>query len=386
MEGSAIKNLRMFQSLCGQKVLENVFLTTTQWSSVKPADGELRENKLRNGDFWGGLIRKGAALERFHGTRESGLELINKLKLKNPKPLDIQDQMVDQKMTLLETNAGQCINEELIAQEKKHKEEVESLEKERQEAIKAKDDEMNEILAEEQAKAQKKLEEAAAEKKLLAELHAAEIKKREAEERKRQEDIKASERALAAAQAENQRNLAQAAAEKKLLEEQHAAERRMREEERKRQEAIDREEREREKQEARDRQERLEAEMRKRDAKEKKEQEEARRREKSVIAVATKDISVAAHIMTLLSTYSTRGRWVYDINNHEEFGSNTFPVKIEYRTNFWVGVQVPGKTLLELGSEGMGSTNYILSDGVRYVGESGTIKRGGRDFVIFRRG
>jgi len=341
MEGSALKNLRMFQSLCGQKVLGNVFLTTTQWSGVNPAEAELRENRLRNQDFWGGLIDKGASLQRFNGTKESGLELIHKLMSNVPKPLDIQDQIVKQNKTLLETDAGKCIKEELIAQEKKHQEEVESLEKERQKAIKAKDDEMNEILAAEQAKAQKKLEEAAAERRLLEESHAAEVKKREVEARERQE-VEERRRWEVVREKNDEMNRAleaeRAGAQKKLEEE-------------------------------------------------KKKQEEMWRRENSVIAVATKDISVGAHVVTLFGTYSTRGRWIFDINNNEEFEGNTFEVDIEYQVNFWSSAQIPLKTLLELGSEGMGSTNYIHSAGVRYVCQSGTpIKRGGRNFVIFRRG
>ncbi|PWW73767.1 hypothetical protein C7212DRAFT_346713 [Tuber magnatum] len=59
MEGSALKNLRMFQSLYGRKFLKNIFLAKTQWSSADPAKGQVRENSLRNGDFWGGLIDKG---------------------------------------------------------------------------------------------------------------------------------------------------------------------------------------------------------------------------------------------------------------------------------------------------------------------------------------
>ncbi|KAG0641238.1 P-loop containing nucleoside triphosphate hydrolase protein [Tuber brumale] len=173
MGGSALKNLRMFQSLCGQKFLKNVFLTTTQWSNADPEEGGVRENSLRNGDFWGGLIEKGATMQRFHGTRESGLELIRKLMPNERKPLDIQIQIVNQHMTLLETGAGKCINEELIALEKKKKEEIESLERELQEAIKARDNEVGEIIMAEQAKVRENLEKAAAEKRLLAELHAA---------------------------------------------------------------------------------------------------------------------------------------------------------------------------------------------------------------------
>ena len=46
------------------------------------------------------------------------------------KPLDIRDGIVEPRKTLLETNAGKCINEELISLERKFKEKVESLERE----------------------------------------------------------------------------------------------------------------------------------------------------------------------------------------------------------------------------------------------------------------
>ena len=181
-----MRNLRTFRSLCGQEVLENVLLTTTQWSNVNQAEAERRENRLHDQDFWGGLMGKGATLERFHGTRDSGLELIHKLMSKTPKRLDIQDQIVEQDMTLPETNAGQCVNEELIAQEKKFKEELESLENQLREAIGQRDDEIR-ALMDEQAKIQKRLEMAIAGMKLLAELHTREGKgtKQGRERRKR---------------------------------------------------------------------------------------------------------------------------------------------------------------------------------------------------------
>ncbi|KAG0641241.1 P-loop containing nucleoside triphosphate hydrolase protein [Tuber brumale] len=176
MEGSALKNLKMFRNLCGQKFLKNVFLTTTQWSNIDPAEGEYRESNLRNGDFWGGLVDKGATIQRFHGTRESGLELIRGLMSKERKPLDIQDQIVNQNMSLLETDAGRCINEELIAQAKKHKKELESLKRDFEEAIKERDNEIKEILSAEQAKAQRNLDKVAAGRRLLAGWRAAGVR------------------------------------------------------------------------------------------------------------------------------------------------------------------------------------------------------------------
>ena len=172
----------MFQNLCGKKAMENVFLTTTQWSNVDRAEGEAREDNLRYGGLWGGLIRKGATLQRFHGTRESGFELIHRLMPNMPKPLDIQDQIVKQNMTLLETDAGKCVCEELIAQEKKFKEQLDSLEKRLQDVMSAMGRGM-ENLMEEHAKARQKLREAVAGIELLIELHIAEVKKPKARER-----------------------------------------------------------------------------------------------------------------------------------------------------------------------------------------------------------
>ena len=190
MEGSAMRSLRMFQSLCDEEALENVFLTTTQWSNVDPAEGQAREDNLRDEGLWAGLIRKDATLQRFHGTRESGLELIHKLMSNTRKPLHIQDQIVGKTMTLLEIDAGKFLNEGLIGQEKRFMSEPEPLEKQHREAVKAKDDEVDQILAAEQAGVREKLEKAAAEQKLLERLHAAEIEKPKAKKRKRRKKIK----------------------------------------------------------------------------------------------------------------------------------------------------------------------------------------------------
>ena len=191
----------MFQGLCGQEVLRNVLLTTTQWLNVNPAEGRACGDNLQDESLWGGLIGMGATLERFYGTRESGFELISKLMPNIPKPLHIQDQIVRQHMTLLETNAGQCVGEELIALEKKFKK-MESLEKQLREAIKAKDDEIKAMgdevraLKEEQAKAEDKPEKSEAGMGVLAELHAAGVKKREA--REREEKVRTCDQAVIA--------------------------------------------------------------------------------------------------------------------------------------------------------------------------------------------
>ncbi|PUU72147.1 hypothetical protein B9Z19DRAFT_1012871, partial [Tuber borchii] len=99
-----------FQKLCGPSALQNVFLATTQWSNANLAAEEWHENKLRNSIYWRALITEGVAIKRFMGTRESGLELIDQLMEKEPKPLLIQHQIVDENMTLEETDAGKFID------------------------------------------------------------------------------------------------------------------------------------------------------------------------------------------------------------------------------------------------------------------------------------
>ena len=51
IDGTSLKNFKMFQRMCGPDALKNVLLTTTQWSNVNPALGEQREGNLLHEDF-----------------------------------------------------------------------------------------------------------------------------------------------------------------------------------------------------------------------------------------------------------------------------------------------------------------------------------------------
>jgi len=187
MEGSALKNLRMFQSLCGDKALNNVLLTTTQWSNVEPKKGEARERELRESpNFFKGLLDRGANLERFMGDRGSGLELIHKLMGSTPKALDIQHQIVEEHKELKDTTAGQAISAELIALEKKYKEELQNTKEDLKHAMETKDKEMEEILTKERKLAEQRLKKINQETKGLMAQQQEEMNRREQEMRKRE--------------------------------------------------------------------------------------------------------------------------------------------------------------------------------------------------------
>ncbi|EDR05774.1 uncharacterized protein LACBIDRAFT_294760 [Laccaria bicolor S238N-H82] len=58
MRGTPLRNLKMFEELCGSEVLANVILTTTFWSQVTPDVGSQREEQLKC-DFWAEMISHG---------------------------------------------------------------------------------------------------------------------------------------------------------------------------------------------------------------------------------------------------------------------------------------------------------------------------------------
>lgn len=158
MEGSALRNLRMFRELCGNDPLKNVILVTSFWSNVQRAVGGRREDELRTTpEFWGEMIRRGSRMERFTD-RESALRIVDSLTMRTPVALSIQRELVEERKTLVETAAGQIVNEELARLEVKHRRELEELQREMRDALAAQDSALQQILREEQAKMDERLE------------------------------------------------------------------------------------------------------------------------------------------------------------------------------------------------------------------------------------
>ncbi|RAQ65325.1 hypothetical protein COH20_008621 [Aspergillus flavus] len=108
MQGSALKNIRMFQSLFGENDMANVVLVTTRWNSVTKDEGvsQLRE-LLEKDRFWGGMIAAGA---RHEALLDPPVELEILRELKAGKSLE-------------QTGAGQVVSAELRKMGRKHAEE-----------------------------------------------------------------------------------------------------------------------------------------------------------------------------------------------------------------------------------------------------------------------
>jgi hypothetical protein len=124
MSGSSLKNLKLFRKLCGSDNMKSVSLVTSMWDKVSLADGERRERDLvDSGGFWQAMISSGCSVKRHDGSIESAKNLVLELVEKSPVVLKLQQEIADGK-TLIETEAGVSLNEELVRVQKKHQEEL----------------------------------------------------------------------------------------------------------------------------------------------------------------------------------------------------------------------------------------------------------------------
>ena len=107
MRGTPLRNLSMFEELCGSDGLANVILTTTFWSQVIPDVGYQREEQLKS-EFWAKMIRHGCRVARFDPwSYETAWKIIDLLNVAVPRrhALKVQDEIVDEKKNLPKISA-----------------------------------------------------------------------------------------------------------------------------------------------------------------------------------------------------------------------------------------------------------------------------------------
>lgn len=162
MGGSALKNLYMFQRLCGDRGLSSVILATTMWTSLESTDdgqeiGRRREEELRMPQFWGSMVDRGSEIVKHDGTKESAQSIISRLVDKGSQVvLDIQVQLVEENKTLDETSAGQFIQQELLDARRRFEKDIAEYQESMEAALQEKDDDMLQALKKEKEAAEAK--------------------------------------------------------------------------------------------------------------------------------------------------------------------------------------------------------------------------------------
>jgi hypothetical protein len=114
MAGLPLKNLRMFQQLCGHNALRNIILTTTMWVDVEEELGSQREKELEK-KYWKGMINEGSKVFRFLNTSESAWAILNNFlqPAYDRQAVQLKEEMVDLEQQLSETKAGKKLYGEL---------------------------------------------------------------------------------------------------------------------------------------------------------------------------------------------------------------------------------------------------------------------------------
>ncbi|KAI1305487.1 P-loop containing nucleoside triphosphate hydrolase protein [Xylaria venustula] len=160
MQGSALKNLSLLKSLCGDDTLKKVVLVTTMWDITEASIAESRERQLRDtSKYWGLMVAKGSQVIRHDNTQTSAFALFDMFLKGDPKiVLQIQREMVDDHKPLERTGAGNDIKEMLAEQNAYLNKKLQEIESELREALRTKDEELAEVMKEMRIEQQKDLQ------------------------------------------------------------------------------------------------------------------------------------------------------------------------------------------------------------------------------------
>ena len=116
MGGSPYRNLRMFGELCGDQALKKVVLVTTMWDKGKtyPWTHNEREKELFE-NYWKTIINYGASTARFLNSADSAWNIIDPILKQHESEvvLLLQEELVDLKRALNETQAGKTLYSDL---------------------------------------------------------------------------------------------------------------------------------------------------------------------------------------------------------------------------------------------------------------------------------
>jgi hypothetical protein len=164
---SGKRALRVLREICGDPALENVILTTTRWGENRDGHDEERETYLLE-HVWDPLLRMRAGKQRYHGTPDSAIGIVQDLLGHGEVVLDIQKEIVEEGRALGKTSAGTLVTdnlEELQAELEKRLHEIDRLRREL-----SNNDEAGRIRTDKQfANEQERMNQAKAAEKLLEE-------------------------------------------------------------------------------------------------------------------------------------------------------------------------------------------------------------------------
>ncbi|KAF9032981.1 P-loop containing nucleoside triphosphate hydrolase protein [Panaeolus papilionaceus] len=108
MGGTTLKNLKIFEELCGKDCFHKITLATTMWDDVESEElGILREQELKS-DYFSLMLDRSADYKRLGHSKESARDLLDSIidRARELRPLSLQKELVAYQKDLPHTKAG----------------------------------------------------------------------------------------------------------------------------------------------------------------------------------------------------------------------------------------------------------------------------------------
>lgn len=175
--GSARRDLRMFQELCGEEAYPNVVVVTNMWSNTAEEDGVLREQELATKDiFYKPILDKHGKMMRHNNTQKSAHDILQHLIHRDPVVLRIQREL-GEGIDITQTAAFKQLDRELSELAAQHQKDLEQLKADMVRAEQEMDEETRKELEDEAQKVQGDLIKAQTQASRLASEYQAELRR-----------------------------------------------------------------------------------------------------------------------------------------------------------------------------------------------------------------
>ncbi|KAI0426026.1 hypothetical protein F5Y09DRAFT_334501 [Xylaria sp. FL1042] len=199
MTGGSLRNLQMFQKLCGRDCFQVLTLATTFWSDPPDKKQLAAEKELRS-NYWSDMLNNGATYVRHEGGPDSARRVLDHMINRRKKfKTDIQVEMVEKGLRLDQTGAGQQLSQDLIQAKLKYEKDLHELKVQHEHALQLNDQEAAQQLSQMKDSLSAEIDEAkAARTKLETTVARLQVEKKEemekTEERLKQQFMKVNER------------------------------------------------------------------------------------------------------------------------------------------------------------------------------------------------
>ncbi|KIJ62776.1 hypothetical protein HYDPIDRAFT_113875 [Hydnomerulius pinastri MD-312] len=175
--GSARRDFRMFQELCGEEAYPNVLIVTNMWATVTAEDGNAREQELATKDiFFKPILDKRGKILRHDNTQQSAHSILQNLVEKEPVVLRIQREL-GEGLDITQTAAYNQLDKEMSELAARHQKDLETLRDEMADAEQEQDEETRKELQEEVQKVETELQKVQSQASRLASEYQAELRR-----------------------------------------------------------------------------------------------------------------------------------------------------------------------------------------------------------------